>query len=125
MKAVISRWCANCAQPGSTSSRLSRKRPEGRILLTEDRDFGRLVFAATRATSGVIFIRFPAARRAELAGKILDLVRREGDRRDVVLQRIAKHDAALRETFAALEVLDYRHSFEECVTLVKRAFGER
>jgi len=47
------------------------------------------------------------------------------DRRDVVLERIAKHDATLREDFAALEVLDYRRSFDECVTLVRKAFGER
>jgi hypothetical protein len=45
------------------------------------------------------------------------------DRRDVVLQRIATHQAALRETFAALEVLDYRRSFDECVTLVKKALA--
>lgn len=44
------------------------------------------------------------------------------DRRDVVLQRIAAHDAALREAFAALEVLDYRRSFDECVERVKKAF---
>ena len=45
------------------------------------------------------------------------------DRRDVVLERIAKQDAALRETFAALEVLEYRRSYDECVTLVKKAFA--
>lgn len=45
------------------------------------------------------------------------------DRRDVVLQRIATHQAALRETFAALDVLDYRRSFDECVTLVKKALA--
>ena len=33
-----------------------------------------------------------------------------GDRRDTVLQRIASQDAALRQTFAELEVLDYRRS---------------
>ncbi len=33
---------------------------EGAVLLTEDKDFGQLVFAEKRATGGVIFIRFPA-----------------------------------------------------------------
>jgi hypothetical protein len=46
------------------------------------------------------------------------------DRRDVVLERITKYEANLREDFAALEVLDYRRSFEECVALVRKAFGE-
>ena len=42
-------------------------------------------------------------------------------RREVVLRRIAVHDAKLREDFGALEVLDYRRSFDECVALVKGA----
>ena len=46
------------------------------------------------------------------------------DRRDVVLERMTKHETALRESFAALEILDYRRSFDDCVALVKKAFGE-
>ena len=46
-----------------------------------------------------------------------------GDRRDTVLQRIASQDAALRQTFAELEVLDYRRSFDECIALVRKALG--
>lgn len=67
--------------PGTTDERvIELARPENRIVLTEDRDFGRLVFAATHATSGVIFIRFPAGRRAELPGRILALVQAEENR---------------------------------------------
>lgn len=44
------------------------------------------------------------------------------DRRNTVLSRIASQEVALKENFAALEVLDYRRSFDECVTLVKKAF---
>ena len=32
----------------------------GRILITEDKDFGQLVYAKMRKTGGVMFIRFPA-----------------------------------------------------------------
>ena len=46
-----------------------------------------------------------------------------GDRRDVVLKRIAAHEAALREAFAALQILDYRRNFDECITLVKKALA--
>jgi predicted nucleotidyltransferase component of viral defense system len=42
------------------------------------------------------------------------------ERRDVVLQRIVDQDAALRETFAALAVLDYKRSFDECVEIVTK-----
>jgi len=45
------------------------------------------------------------------------------DRRDVVLERMKAQEAMLRESFAALEVLDYRRSYDECVALAKRAFG--
>ena len=45
------------------------------------------------------------------------------DRRDVVLQRMVSHDKALRESFAALEILDYQRSFDECVALVKKALA--
>lgn len=64
--------------PGATDERvIELARSERRILLTEDRDFERLVFAATHSTSRVIFLRFPAGRRLELSSRILDLVRRE------------------------------------------------
>ena len=45
-----------------------------RILNTEDKDFGQLVFAAARANGGVIFVRFPVAARATLPATVLDLV---------------------------------------------------
>jgi hypothetical protein len=44
-------------------------------------------------------------------------------RRDPVLRRVASQEAALREAFAALEILDYRRSFDECVELVRKALG--
>jgi predicted nuclease of predicted toxin-antitoxin system len=51
-----------------------------RILITEDKDFGQLVYASMRRTGGVIFIRFPARARRNLAGAVLDLVRQRGQR---------------------------------------------
>ncbi len=51
---------------------------EGRILLTEDKDFGRLVHVAGARTAGVILIRFPSQKRAELSQSVLSLVRDKG-----------------------------------------------
>jgi predicted nuclease of predicted toxin-antitoxin system len=48
---------------------------ENRILLTEDKDFGRLVFAGRVGSPGVILIRFPASTRGLLANAVLELVR--------------------------------------------------
>ena len=45
------------------------------------------------------------------------------DRREAVLQRIASQEAALRQTFSELEVLEYRRSFDECIALVKKTLG--
>ena len=53
---------------------------ERAVLLTEDKDFGQLVFAERRATGGVIFIRFPAAFRAELPRVVCRLVEQRGEK---------------------------------------------
>jgi hypothetical protein len=42
------------------SSVMERAAGESRILLTEDKDFGQLVYASLQRTGGVIFILFPA-----------------------------------------------------------------
>src|ERR1017187_5740594 len=47
---------------------------EDRILLTEDKDFGWLVFAARMDSPGVVLIRFPASARRLLAVAVLNLV---------------------------------------------------
>lgn len=52
---------------------------EGRVLLTEDKDFGQLVYASARLSAGVILIRFPGAMRGQLPGMVLNLVRERED----------------------------------------------
>jgi hypothetical protein len=42
---------------------------------------------------------------------------------DLRFQKKRFREAALREAFAALEILDYRRSFDECVELVRKALG--
>ena len=44
-------------------------------------------------------------------------------RREVILARIEKYENAFRETFAALEVIDYRRTFDECLELAKEALA--
>ncbi len=45
------------------------------------------------------------------------------DRRVVILERIAQHRTGLREDFEALEILEYRRGFDECVDRVTRALN--
>jgi predicted nuclease of predicted toxin-antitoxin system len=51
---------------------------EKRILLTEDKDFGWLVFVSQADSAGVILIRFPGNARQVLVRTITELVREQG-----------------------------------------------
>jgi predicted nuclease of predicted toxin-antitoxin system len=47
---------------------------QNRVLLTEDKDFGQLVYAHSQQSSGVIFIRYPASARKTLPNGVVGLV---------------------------------------------------
>ncbi len=53
---------------------------EKRILLTEDKDFGRLVYSHGQETLGVIFLRFPTFARRQISRDVLNLVKQQGER---------------------------------------------
>lgn len=74
-----------------------------------------------RFTARDIFdLALVAEKEPEALWKIRPILR---DRRETILARIGAQESTLRETFAALEVLDYRRSFDECVELTKKALG--
>ncbi len=54
---------------------------QNRILVTEDKDFGWLVFAAGVNSPGVILIRFPASARSLLAESVVRLVSEHSSKR--------------------------------------------
>jgi len=54
-------------------------RSEGRILLTEDKDFGLLAFAGGQRTAGVILIRFPSGARSQLGRAVVNMVAELGE----------------------------------------------
>lgn len=51
---------------------------EERILLTEDKDFGQLVYAHSSQSRGVMFIRYSAHARNDLPRAVADLVAEVG-----------------------------------------------
>ena len=55
-------------------------RNEGRVLITEDKDFGGLVYAALgdAATGGVILVRFPSTARSVLGAAVRETIDRLG-----------------------------------------------
>ncbi len=53
---------------------------EGRILLTEDKDFGTLVFAQGQDSAGVFLLRFPISARMAIAADVVQLVEERGEK---------------------------------------------
>lgn len=52
---------------------------DDRIFITEDRDFGQLVFASRARSRGVIPIRFPTSARERLPATVVDFVAQRGN----------------------------------------------
>jgi predicted nuclease of predicted toxin-antitoxin system len=66
--------------PGADDKRVMQLAIRGRrVLLTEDKDFGQLVYADRRTTAGVILIRFPASARSGVGDAVVELVGTHGD----------------------------------------------
>ncbi len=53
---------------------------ERRLLLTEDKDFGQLLFAHGQAAPGVIFLRYPASARQQIVEDVARLIRQQGEK---------------------------------------------
>lgn len=74
----------------------------GRILLTEDKDFGELAFAERRSVPGIVLLRFPTAHRSEKWPGLKAAIDQHGetlyrsftaiDRRRVRCQPLARDD---------------------------------
>jgi predicted nuclease of predicted toxin-antitoxin system len=61
------------------SELIAQAAQERRILLTEDKDFGWLVFISHANPPGIVLIRFPGNARKALAGTIRQLVQEHGE----------------------------------------------
>ena len=59
---------------------LALARAEGRVLLTEDKDFGLLAYAGGQETASVLLIRFPGDARRSLGEAVVAVVAELGDR---------------------------------------------
>ena len=59
---------------------LERALKEKRVLITEDRDFGELLYARGRSSAGVILIRFPSRARHAKSATVIEAVSRLGSR---------------------------------------------
>ena len=80
---------AEIARGASDDQVLERALKEKRVLITEDRDFGELVYARGRSSAGVILVRFPSLARRAKSATVVEAVSRLGSR--------------LRDTFTVVE----------------------
>ena len=53
---------------------------DARILLTEDKDFGALVYSRGQRTAGVVLVRFPVTARSRLGDSVVSTVGEIGER---------------------------------------------
>ena len=80
---------AEVARGATDKQVLERALNERRVLITEDRDFGELVYARGRSPAGVILVRFDSrARQAKPA---------------TVVQAVAKLASRLHDAFTVIE----------------------
>lgn len=49
-----------------------------RVLLTEDKDFGQLVFAHGKMMRGVVLLRYPVSVRRRLSQEVIHLIKKHG-----------------------------------------------
>jgi predicted nuclease of predicted toxin-antitoxin system len=80
---------AEIARGATDDQVLERALKEKRVLITEDRDFGELVYARGRSSAGVILVRFPSRARRAKSATVIEAVSRLGSR--------------LRDAFAVVE----------------------
>ncbi len=67
--------------PGISDEEVARLSTcEMRILITEDKDFGQIIYSKSRASAGVIFIRFPGNARLSMSDIIIQLIEEYGEK---------------------------------------------
>src|SRR6201988_4807349 len=71
---------AEIARGATDDQVLERALKEKRVLITEDRDFGELVYARGRSSAGVILLRLPSRARLAKSATVIEAVSRLGSR---------------------------------------------
>jgi predicted nuclease of predicted toxin-antitoxin system len=68
------------ARGASDDQVLERATEDKRVLITEDRDFGELVYARGRSSAGVVLVRFDSRVRHAKAATVVEAVSKLGPR---------------------------------------------
>jgi len=71
---------AQAAKGAADEQVLERALNEKRVLITEDRDFGELVYARGRSSAGIILVRFHSSARRAKPATVVEAVAKLGSR---------------------------------------------
>jgi len=71
---------AEVAKGAADEAIMERAFSEGRVLITEDSDFGELVYARGRPSAGVTFVKFHRGARRAKPGAVVEAVEKLGER---------------------------------------------
>lgn len=71
---------AEIAKGASDEAIMERAFSEGRVLISEDADFGELLYARGRPSAGVIFVKFDSRARRAKPGAVVEAVAKLGER---------------------------------------------
>ena len=71
---------AESAKGASDKTVIERAFNERRVLITEDRDFGELVYARGGSSAGVMFVKFDRRARRAKAAAVVEAVAKLGER---------------------------------------------
>lgn len=69
-----------CFSPLDDRSLINQANVERRILLTEDKDFGWLVFVSHEYSAGVLLLRFPGDKRKTMAEAVVRIIREQNEK---------------------------------------------
>jgi predicted nuclease of predicted toxin-antitoxin system len=72
-------YVSDVAPRATDAEVMSRANSENRLLLTEDKDFGDLVFRQARPVPGIVLLRIDSARRSHKGARLLAAIGRFGD----------------------------------------------
>lgn len=72
-------YMSDVAPRATDAEVMSRANGETRLLLTEDKDFGDLVFRQAKPVPGIVLLRIDSARRSHKGPRLLAAIERFGD----------------------------------------------
>ncbi len=76
----LDRWLSETAKRVADEVVMDHAISEGRVLITEDTEFGELAYARSRSSAGIVLVRFHSRARPFKASAVVDTLEKMGER---------------------------------------------